>query len=75
MVWLACSVAAWLVTGLSILMLDGAVATLADLYDSGFRLSGLGFQDGLLLVMLAMFVSLLAARLSAARHLREIEPV
>lgn len=76
-VWygLLASVAAWLVTGISILMLDSAVATLADLYDSGFRLAGLGLQDGLLLVMLAIFVSLLAARLSAARHLREIEPV
>ncbi|WP_181313357.1 permease-like cell division protein FtsX [Photobacterium damselae subsp. damselae] len=57
------------------LLLDQAVATLANLYASHYRLIGLGWDEMLILIMSAAFLGLLAARLSAGRHLREIEPV
>ncbi|BAX54529.1 cell division protein FtsX [Photobacterium damselae subsp. piscicida] len=57
------------------LLLDQAVATLANLYASHYRLISLGWDEMLILIMSAAFLGLLAARLSAGRHLREIEPV
>ncbi|KLV05748.1 MULTISPECIES: permease-like cell division protein FtsX [Photobacterium] len=66
---------ACLLTLVITLLLDSAVTSLAGLYDSRFRLVGLGWDESLILLMLAAFLGLLAARLSAARHLKEIEPV
>ncbi|WP_407331710.1 permease-like cell division protein FtsX [Enterovibrio sp. 27052020O] len=76
-VWLALSgaVVAWIVATINSFLLDAAVAKLATLYSSGFRLSGLGVDETLLLFMVAGLIGLLAARLAAARHLRDIEPV
>ncbi|AJR07154.1 cell division protein FtsX [Photobacterium gaetbulicola] len=68
-------VAAWLLTALVAMLLDGAVAHLADLYDSPFRMIGLGWDESLILLMISAFLGLLAARLSAGRHLKEIEPI
>ncbi|MGF1685216.1 permease-like cell division protein FtsX [Photobacterium japonica] len=66
---------AWLLTVVITLLLEQAVAQLANLYDSSFRLVGLYWDETLLLVMVAAFLGLLAARLSAGRHLKEIEPI
>ncbi|MGR5066168.1 permease-like cell division protein FtsX [Photobacterium sp. DNB22_13_2] len=68
-------VAAWILTALVAMLLDGAVAHLANLYDSPFRMVGLGWDESLILVMISTFLGLLAARLSAGRHLKEIEPI
>ncbi|KHT65036.1 cell division protein FtsX [Photobacterium gaetbulicola] len=67
--------AAWLLTALVAMLLDSAVAHLADLYDSPFRMIGLGWDESLILLMISAFLGLLAARLSAGRHLKEIEPI
>ncbi|MEZ8141191.1 permease-like cell division protein FtsX [Enterovibrio sp. FF113] len=76
-VWLALSgaVVAWLVATINGFLLDAAVAELATLYSSGFRLSGLGVDETLILFMVAGLIGLLAARLAAGKHLRDIEPV
>ncbi|PSW19336.1 cell division protein FtsX [Photobacterium sanctipauli] len=68
-------VVAWVLTALVTVLLDGSVASLADLYASEFRLVGLSWDETLILLMVAAFLGLLAARLSAGRHLKEIEPI
>ncbi|WP_428773627.1 permease-like cell division protein FtsX [Vibrio sp.] len=69
------SITAWVLTALITVLLNGSVAQLAQLYDSPFRLIGLNWDESLLLVMLGTLLGCLAARLSAKRHLDEIEPV
>ncbi|MCG3730340.1 permease-like cell division protein FtsX [Vibrio cincinnatiensis] len=69
------SLSAWLMTALITVVLNGAVAELAALYDSRFRLIGLNWDESLLLLMLGTFLGCIAAHLSAKRHLKEIEPV
>ncbi|WGY48185.1 MULTISPECIES: permease-like cell division protein FtsX [unclassified Vibrio] len=66
---------AWLMTALITILLNGAVEELARLYDSRFRLIGLSWDESLLLLMLGTLLGCVAARVSARRHLREIEPV
>ncbi|MHA2939841.1 permease-like cell division protein FtsX [Vibrio sp. RC27] len=69
------SVVAWFLTALLTLLLNEAVTDLAKLYDSRFRLLGLNWDETLLLLMLGTIIGCVAARLSAQRHLKEIEPV
>ncbi|SHO57208.1 permease-like cell division protein FtsX [Vibrio quintilis] len=66
---------AWLFTALLTVLLDGAVNDLARLYDSQFRLIGLEWDESLLLLMIGVLIGSIAAKLSALRHLKEIEPV
>lgn len=66
---------AWILTAIVTVLLNGAVDTLALLYSSHFRLVGLTWDESLLLLMMAAFLGVLAARLSASKHLKEIEPV
>ncbi|PMH45434.1 cell division protein FtsX [Vibrio sp. 10N.286.49.B3] len=69
------SAMAWLLTMVITLILNAGVDNLARLYDSHFRLIGLAWDESLLLLMLGTLLGSLAARLSAQRHLKEIEPV
>ncbi len=69
------ALAAWILTAIITVLLNHSVATLAELYDSQFRLIGLGWDETLLLLMLGTFIGCLAAKVSAKRHLKEIEPV
>ncbi|MDF2155986.1 permease-like cell division protein FtsX [Vibrio sp. CAU 1672] len=66
---------AWLVTALITILLNNAVEELAALYDSHFRLIGLSWDESLLLVVIGCLLGCVAARVSAQRHLKEIEPV
>ncbi|MDE1315260.1 permease-like cell division protein FtsX [Vibrio aestuarianus] len=66
---------AWLLTAFITVLLNGAVEDLALLYDSRFRLIGLSWDESLLLLMLGTFLGCIAAKVSAKRHLKEIEPV
>jgi len=68
-------IVAWVLTAIITILLDDAVAKLASLYDSSFRMIGLRWDEALILLMIASFLGLLAARLSAGRHLKEIEPI
>lgn len=54
--------------------LSGPVAYLADLYQSDFRLQGLGWTRSLQLVLLSGLLGWLGAWLAVARHLSAIEP-
>ncbi|WP_047049506.1 permease-like cell division protein FtsX [Vibrio mexicanus] len=69
------AVCAWTLTALVTILLNSAVEGLADLYDSQFRLIGLNWDESLLLLMTGIFLGSLAAKVSAQRHLKEIEPV
>ncbi|EGU36178.1 cell division protein FtsX [Vibrio ichthyoenteri ATCC 700023] len=66
---------AWILTALITILLNSSVEQLALLYDSRFRLIGLSWDESLLLLMLGTFLGCLAAKVSAQRHLNEIEPV
>ncbi|MFK8047330.1 MAG: permease-like cell division protein FtsX [Halioglobus sp.] len=48
--------------------------SLAQLYQSGFEIKGLGVMGGLNLIVLGGFLGLLGAWLAVSRHLNEIEP-
>lgn len=65
---------AWLLTGLSISMLENSVSKLALLYNSDFQLSGLTFTDGFSLILFSSLLGLLGSWLAVSRHLHEIEP-
>jgi cell division transport system permease protein len=66
---------AWLVTALITVVMNNAVEQLASLYDSQFRLIGLNWDESLLLIITGSLLGCIAARFSAQRHLKEIEPV
>ncbi|KDM92354.1 permease-like cell division protein FtsX [Photobacterium galatheae] len=72
---LLASALALVLTTLVCLMIESAVDKLALLYGSDFHLTGLAWDEGLLLLMLSSLLGVLAARLSAGRHLKEIEPI
>jgi cell division transport system permease protein len=54
--------------------LAAPVAQLADLYQSSFRLQGLGFIESIQLILLAGFTGLIGAWIAVARHLYQIQP-
>ncbi|WP_443083673.1 permease-like cell division protein FtsX [Vibrio sp. HA2012] len=66
---------AWILTAVITILLNGAVERLALLYDSHFRLLGLNVDESFALLMLGAFLGFIAAKLSAQRHLKAIEPV
>lgn len=65
---------AWWLSEVLLLLSERAVTYLAELYDSNFRLVGLGSADGALLILLGVSLSMGAAWFSVHKHLREIEP-
>ena len=65
---------AWVLTSLSIGLLEDSVARLAILYNSGFHLSGLGFDEAMSLIGLSCLLGLSGSWLAVSRHLHEIEP-
>ena len=65
---------AWWLSEVLLLLSEQAVTYLAELYDSSFRLTGLGSADGGLLILLGVSLSMGAAWFSVHKHLREIEP-
>ncbi|MEC6909465.1 permease-like cell division protein FtsX [Photobacterium piscicola] len=76
-VWygLIAALIAWGLTQGVTLLLGDAVAQLSNLYGSNFRMLGLSWDESLIMIMVATFLGLMAARLAAGRHLREINPV
>jgi cell division transport system permease protein len=66
---------AWVLTAIITVLLNGSVEQLALLYDSPFRLVGLSWDESLLLVMVGTFLGCLAAKVSAQRHMKDIEPI
>jgi cell division transport system permease protein len=65
---------AWILTSLSIGLIEDSVARLAVLYNSDFQLSGLSGNETLLLIILSSTLGLMGSWLAVGRHLHEIEP-
>lgn len=65
---------AWLLTWAITYLLKDAVNQLASLYDSHYQLQGLHWDESLLLLILGTLLGSIAAKLSASKHLKEIEP-
>ena len=65
---------AWLMVLICLFWLDGSVARLASLYQSGFRLQGLGVDGLLWLILCGTLLGLGGAFVAVSRHLRDIEP-
>ncbi|MCG2633716.1 MAG: permease-like cell division protein FtsX [Gammaproteobacteria bacterium] len=68
------AVLAWLLLLLTGGLLSARVERLAQLYESSFQLNGLGFQDGLVLLLGGTLLGLAGAALAVARELRAIQP-
>jgi cell division transport system permease protein len=65
---------AWVVAGAIVAALAAPVARIAGLYDSGFRLTGLGLTPSALLIVAGVILGWLGSFIAATRHLRDIEP-
>ncbi len=62
------------VVTVSLWLTEDAVARLAGLYSSGFRLAGLDWKESLALVGVGALLGLFGSWFAAARHMRRIEP-
>jgi cell division transport system permease protein len=67
-------VLAWITTQISLLLMEDPVHKLALLYHSDFRLSGLGAENTLLLILISCLLGLIGSWIAVSRHLKEIEP-
>lgn len=65
---------AWILTSLSIGLLESSVEKLAILYNSGFQLNGLAFSEAMYLILFSSTLGLLGSWIAVGRHLHEIEP-
>lgn len=65
---------AWLITLVSMQLMEAPIHRLALLYHSDFRLHGLGFGSTLLLILVSASLGLLGAWIAVGRHLKDIEP-
>lgn len=67
-------IAAYLIITISLLVLNGPLLTLSQLYASQFSLHSLGLGDSIALLIFSLYLGWLGAWLSVARHLSLIEP-
>jgi len=65
---------AWLITLTSLMLMENPIHKLALLYHSEFRLSGLGIENTLLLLIISCLLGLTGSWIAVSRHLKEIEP-
>ncbi|MCU7877601.1 MAG: permease-like cell division protein FtsX [Candidatus Thiodiazotropha sp. (ex Lucinoma borealis)] len=65
---------AWLLVAISITLLSGPIAQLANLYQSAFDLSSLGISTVLTLLLGSALLGLIGSWLAVGRHLNAIEP-
>lgn len=71
---LAGGLAAWVITVISVVLLNGQLADLAALYGVGFQLEPLSAGDSGVLLTFSTMLGWLGAWLSVSRHLWQIEP-
>jgi cell division transport system permease protein len=67
-------VLAWFVTLVSLILIKTPVHNLAMLYQSEFRLTGLGFGNTFFLLIISCLLGLIGSWIAVSRHLKEIEP-
>ena len=65
---------AWIITQISLLLMEKPIHKLAVLYHSDFQLSGLGARNTLLLILFSCTLGLVGSWIAVSRHLKEIEP-
>lgn len=65
---------AWLITLISMLLMESPIHKLALLYHSDFKLSGLGATNTLLLILFSCVLGLIGSWIAVSRHLKDIEP-
>jgi len=65
---------AWLIVTASLLLLNGQLGALSQLYESQFVLHPLSPGDSVSLLLFSVYLGWLGAWLSVARHLSQIEP-
>ncbi|MCU7930381.1 MAG: permease-like cell division protein FtsX [Candidatus Thiodiazotropha sp. (ex Codakia rugifera)] len=65
---------AWLLVAVSITLLSGPIAQLANLYQSAFDLSSLGISTVMTLLLGSALLGLIGSWLAVGRHLSAIEP-
>lgn len=65
---------AWIITLISLSMMESPIHKLALLYHSDFRLSGLGAGNTILLILISCVLGLIGSWIAVSRHLKEIEP-
>ncbi|RUO35682.1 permease-like cell division protein FtsX [Aliidiomarina sanyensis] len=65
---------AWIATSLLVWWISASVVRLAALYDSSFRLTGLNFQDMMVVWAIAIGLGLLGSWIAVRRHVAAIEP-
>ena len=67
-------VLAWIITLISLILMENPIHKLALLYHSDFRLSGLGIVNTLLLILFSCLLGLIGSWIAVSRHLKDIEP-
>ncbi len=67
-------ITAWIIIALGMHLLKKPIASLSHLYGSDFILHPLSLGDSLTLMVFSLYLGLMGAWLSVARHLSEIEP-
>jgi cell division transport system permease protein len=65
---------AWMLVTASVVLLHDPVRTLAGLYGSQFRLSGLGFNETGMVLLAGAFLGWAGSWVAVSRHLKDIEP-
>lgn len=65
---------AWVAVQLLLWWMSSSISALTSLYQQEFRLSGLGFSEGMIMLSLSVALGLAGSMLSVHRHVREIEP-
>lgn len=65
---------AWILTAISLGLLDDPVQRLSGLYQSSFQLTGLSFGQAMNLLALSCLLGLIGSWLAVGRHLSAIEP-
>ncbi|EPJ48616.1 MAG: hypothetical protein OFPI_29010 [Osedax symbiont Rs2] len=68
------AISAWLIIEMSLLVMQNPVLQLSLLYQSNFKLTGLGGAGGLLLLLVGLSLGLLAALISVNKFLNKLEP-
>ena len=68
------ALAASIMLYLSVVWISSSIADLADLYQSQYRLAGLGFLRFLMLMCLGGMFGLAGAWMAVSKHLKDIEP-
>lgn len=67
-------VLAWLITAISLWLIEAPVQKLALLYQSNFRLTGLGIGETLSLILTSCALGLIGSWIAVSKHLKDIEP-